>query len=567
MKQSATTSLGAGFLTRVVTLLSLFTVAPLLPVTMVAQQPRQTPAPPPFFAIQNARIVTGTGPVIESGTVVVAKGLIEAVGANVTIPGDAWVIDGSGLTVYPGLFDGLSSVGLQQGNGGPGGAPGGGGGNPFAQQANQPIADGPEDRPATTPWTNAADMLDPESNAIESWRKGGFTSAMVAPDDGIVTGQGAVVNFAGDAQEMVVKSPAALRLTMNPAGGFRSYPGSLMGVISYIKQLYEDAEHQTRYEAAYGANPRGQPRPKYDRALDGVQAAIAGGWPTVMPAVEVKQIRRAIKLGGDTGTRPVIAGAHDAYEIAGEIAAAGIPVLVNLDWPERNRDADPEAEESLESLKRRAYAPTTPARLEEAGVTWAFYSGTANAPRQVMEKVRKAMENGLSEEAALRAFTINPARIYGVDAYMGSVEAGKIANLVVADGGIFDEDTKVKMVFVDGKKFEEREAERPTAAPAVDLSGTWVVTFNQEQEATLELEMAEDGTLSGVIDSERGEQTITDGWVSGNDFSITAVASFGGRTMEAVYTGTVEGERISGSVSFGGRFTMEFTGERPGGDG
>ncbi|WP_420634945.1 amidohydrolase family protein [Candidatus Palauibacter sp.] len=549
-------------------------LAPLLglatPAPSAAQyMPSQTPVPPPYFALQNARIVTGSGTVIENGNVVIANGLIEAVGADVEIPGDAWVIDATDLTVYPGLFDALSQVGMEsQGGGGP---PGGGGGNPFAilaQQGSQPRTVRPEDRPATNSWFNAADMLDADSDAIETWRSGGFTNALVAPDDGIVTGQGVVVNLAGDEQEMVVKAPAALRITMSGAGGFRSFPGSLMGVISYVRQLYLDAEHSRQYEAQYMANPSGQPRPTYDRALGPVQDAIAGGWPTVMPANEVRQIRRAIKLGRDTGARPVLAGAHEAYALADEIAAAGVPVLVNVDWPEASRDVDPEAEESLASLRRRAYAPTTPARLEEAGVEWAFYSGSANSPRTMMDKVRTAIENGLSEEAALDALSGAPARIYGVDRMLGSVEAGKIANLVVTDGPLFDEDTDIRMVFVDGHRFEEEATEpRPTEPPAVDMNGTWLLSLNNDsQEATAELEVSEDGTISGVIQGERGEQTIIDGWVSGNEFSITVTGSMApGREVEIVYTGTVDGDSIEGNASVQGRFNMDFTGTRPGG--
>lgn len=544
-------------------LLSLFAIGAAAPLAAQLHEPSPTPARPPFYAIQNARIVTGTGSVIPGGTVVIANGLIEAVGANATVPPEAWVIDGSGLTVYPGLFDGLSQVGLE--SRGQNGQGGGGGGNPFAQLADQEVSTGPEDRPNTNSWVHAADMIDADADAIETWREGGFTTALLEPGDGIVTGQGAVIDYAGDAQHMVVKSPAALRITMEGAG-FRSYPGSLMGVIAYIKQLYMDAEHQRMYEARYEASPRGQPRPTYDRALEPIQQSIAQGWPTIMPANEEKEIRRVIELGRETGARAVVAGAYDAYAMAPEIAAAGVPVLVNLDWPEKNRNADPEDEESLQSLRRRAYAPTTPARLEEAGVTWAFYSGGAGSPGDVMEGVRKAIESGLSEDAALRALTISPARIYGVDGYMGSVERGKIANLVVTDGDLFSEDTKVRMVFVDGTKFEEPVDARPTTPPAVDMTGTWIISIaNQSEEATAELTMGEDGTLTGTIQAERGEQRVTDGWVSGNQFSITVSASMPGRTVEIIYTGTVEGDSIEGTASIGGRFTQDFTGTRPGG--
>ncbi len=545
------------------TKLVLASLAAVLPAAADAQQPSNTPQPPPFYAIQNARIVTVSGPVIEGGTVVISHGLIEAVGTDVSIPPEAWVIDGSGMTVYPGLFDGLSSVGLEeaQTGGGQGGAPGGVGGG------NQPISAGPEDRPATTPWVSAADMLDPEDDRLETWRNGGFTTALAVPSEGIVTGQAAVISFGGDAQEMVVKTPAALHVTMNRAGGFRSFPSSLMGTMAYVKQLFADAEHQSRYEAAYEANPAGRARPKYDRALAPVQRSVAEGWPTVFLGDEVKEIRRAVKLGEDTGARAVVAGAHEAYEIVDELAAGGVPVLVNLDWPERSRSADPEADEALTSLRRRAYAPTTPARLHAAGATFGFYSGDLGSPREVIENVNVAIEKGLPADAALRALTLGPAEIFGVADRLGSVDAGKIANLIVTDGDLFDESTEVNMVFVDGRKFEEREAERPTTPPAVDMTGRWVLTIStprQTQEITLDLEMSEDGTLTGDITTDRGDATIMDGWVSGSDFSFTAMQPMGGRTAEVVYTGTVEGTEVSGTASFGGRFSSEFTGTRPG---
>jgi imidazolonepropionase-like amidohydrolase len=537
-------------------------------VPIAAQHmPSQTPTPPPFFAIENTRIVTGTGSVIEGGVVVIGNGLIESVGQGVTVPGDAWVIDGSGLTVYPGLFDALTQVGLEQEENG---GPGGGGGNPFARFAQEgSVSDGPEDRPATTPWLDAADMLDPDSEALEAWRKGGFTNGMVVPAAGIITGKGSVINYAGNAQEMVVRTPVALRLTMNPAGGFRAFPGSMMGVISYIKQLYLDAEYQSTYSHTYSENPRGQTRPMYDRSLAPVQASITEGWPTVLPANDVAEMRRVLKLARETGVRPVIAGGYDAYEIAEDLVGAGVPVLVNLDWPEVTPNADPEAEESLESLTRRSYAPTTPAQLEAAGATWAFYSGSTGSPDRLMGKVRRALEHGLSEEAALRALTISPAQIFGVDQMLGSVEEGKIANLVVTDGDLFDEETAIKIVFVDGHKFEVRSSGRPSTPPAVDMTGEWLLSLNNDsQEATADLEMTEDGTVSGTITGERGEQQIISSWVSDNEFSITVCASMGGgRQVEVIYSGTIKGDEITGTASFGEGFTMDFIGVRPTGGG
>jgi hypothetical protein len=185
----------------------------------------------------------------------------------------------------------------------------------------------------------------------------------------------------------------------------------------------------------------------------------------------------------------------------------------------------------------------------------------------VLENVRTAVDAGLPHDAALRALTLGAAEIYGVADRLGSVERGKIANLMVTDGDIFDEESKVKVVFVDGRKFEKPEAEKPTEAPTVDLTGTWTLTVESPrgtQESTAELTMAEDGTLSGSVASQRGEGSVTEGWVSGNSFSLTIAMSMGGRSMEAVYSGTLEGEEMEGNVSMG-RFSQEFTGAKAAG--
>ncbi|UCF20018.1 MAG: amidohydrolase family protein [Gemmatimonadota bacterium] len=197
-------------------------------------------------------------------------------------------------------------------------------------------------------------------------------------------------------------------------------------------------------------------------------------------------------------------------------------------------------------------------------MSFAFYSGGAASPRDALEGVRKAVEAGLPPEAALRALTLGAAEIYGLADRLGSVEAGKIANLLVTDGDLFDEKSKVKMTFVDGHKFEKREAERPTEPPATDLSGSWTITVESRrgaQESTAELRMAEDGTLSGDLRGQRGEGSVTEGWVSGSRFSFTVAMTMGGRAVQAEYSGTVEGDEIEGNVSFG-RFSSEFKGKK-----
>src|SRR5262249_3357948 len=160
-----------------------------------------------------------------------------------------------------------------------------------------------------------------------------------------------------------------------------------------------------------------------------------------------------------------------SYEVATEIAAKKLPVLVDLKWPEADKDADPDDVPSLRVLRFRDRAPTSPAALAKTGAKFAFYSGGIAAPKEVLKSVKKSIDPGLSPDAALRGLTLSAAEIFGVADRMGSIEKGKIANLVIADGDLFNDKTKIKFVLVDGQRFTIREPEKPRDPPKGDLTG------------------------------------------------------------------------------------------------
>jgi hypothetical protein len=525
-----------------------------------AEQPNQ----PPYFAIRDARIVPVSGPVIENGTIVLAKGLIAAVGTSVEIPPEAWVIEGKGLTVFPGLIDSLTNLGLPAPT-----PPSGAAAGPeqaLPQMQRRPIARGPEDRPGTTPWESAADQLKPDDKRIENWRRAGFTSAVTAPDGGIIPGQAALINLAGEkAPDMVVKTPVALRVNFTPMQGFWSYPASQMGLLAYVKQVFSDADHYGQAQRTYETHPMGLERPAYDRTLEPLRAAVANHWPVLLPGVWAKEIHRAVQLGEEIGANTVLYGAHQGYDVADRLAPKKVPVLISLKWPEKEKDADPEAEEPLRELRLRDRAPSTPAAFHKAGVRFAFYSDGLANPKDILKNLKRAIDAGLPADVAVRALTLGAAEIYGVSDRLGSLQVGKIANLVVTDGDLFEEKTKVRMVFIDGHKYEVREPGRPSEPPSVNLTGKWMLTVHTPQgpeERTAELNMSEDGSLSGSVTGPRGTASLSSGWVSGNKFSFTISFTVGTRTVEATYTGTVEGNHMSGTVAVG-TFSTDFTGTRP----
>lgn len=544
---------------------------------------------PPVFAIRGARIVPVSGPPIENGTVLIRDGLIVAVGANVDIPKAAAVIDGKGLTVYPGLIDALSTVGLPEtaaaatqvtvGRGTPSPAPTP---TPAPAVAAAPArqSQGPEDRPQTTTWVNAADEISPSDRRIETARNGGFTTALVAPSRGIFAGYGAVVDLAGERPNaMVVKTPAALYMSFG-GGGYGGgmgggFPGSLFGTLAYVRQTFLDLKHYQQEWAAYNAQQRGHKRPGYDRALEGLQAVAAGRAPLLIPAQSAVQIRRYLDFGAELGAPFMLYGVQEAYRegVPELLAGRKATVLVNAKWPEPERDTDPEADEALRVLRLRDRAPSAPAALQKAGVRFAFYSDGA-APRDVLRNVKRAVDAGLPAAAALRALTLTPAEIFGVNDTLGSIEPGKAANLVVADGDLFAERTRIKYVFVDGKKFtvpeEEAPAARPQGAgpagPAAGVGGVWtlnVETPDGAQPATVNLQ-AQGGSLSGTVTSAAiGTVRIASGSIEGNTVTFRFTFNMQGEQMEASVQATITGSSTKGTISVVNGPTMAFSGTRP----
>lgn len=424
-------------------------------------------------AIRNAPIVPISGPVLESGTIVLSKGLIRAVGARVDVPAEAVIIDGSGLTVYPGLIDALTDIGLapSASAGSPGGAP------PAGGQPRTPPRQirGPQDRPASTPWLQAADEFKPDERRLETWRNGGFTTAVVAPKAGILPGQAAVINLGGEGlQHSVVRGAVALPINMTAPGGFRSFPGALMGVISYVRQVFLDTRHYDGLSTQYESHPRGRTRPDHDRTVQALQDVLDAKVPVLLPAVTEVQIDRMIAFGRELDVPFVLYGAHQGYAAAGRIAKARVPVLMSAKWPERAKDADPDADESLRVLELRDKAPGTPAALAAQKVPFAFYSDGLAAPGEMLANVRKAVSAGLSADAALRALTLDAAQIYGVQDRLGSLETGKIANLVVVQGDLLGEKSTVKHVFVDGRRFDIPPPDTPARSgpPPTDGRGS-----------------------------------------------------------------------------------------------
>ncbi|HZI19400.1 MAG TPA: amidohydrolase family protein [Pyrinomonadaceae bacterium] len=533
-------------------------------------------AGPGAYAITNARVVTVSGPVIERGTVVVRDGLIAAVGPNVQVPPDARIIDGTGLTVYPGLIDASSTLAVPRPT--PGATPASTSGLAalFGQTAATAVSPNSTRLPGLQPEVRAADVIRPGGSEVEAARSAGLTAAQTAPRGNVFLGQSAVIQLSGETpQQMILRSPAALHVGLAPIGGGQ-FPGSLMGVYAALRQMLLDAQQYREALAAYERSPRGQRRPGQDKSLEALLPVLARQMTFVMQADREREIARALDLAQEFNLQLVIAGGREADQIAQRLKAQNVPVLLSLNFPRRATAASPDAEpETLRTLRERAEAPKTAGRLAAAGVRFAFQSGGMTNFSEFLSNASAAVAEGLSREEALRAMTLRSAELLGVAQQLGSVEVGKIANLTVTRGDIFDRGRQIAHVFIDGRPVELRPA--APAGAGQGLSGAWVLRLNlggmtgEQSEYTVTLNLQQQGDrLTGSLEGQLGSGQIAAGNTAGNEIEFTVPVTLpgpAGQTTDAIFKGTVAGNEMSGTVQIVGRGPGTFTGTRPGGGG
>ncbi len=412
-------------------------------------------AVPSAIAIKDAHVVTVSGEDMPKATVLLRNGLIEDVGSQLTIPADAWIIDGTGLTVYPGFVNALSTWGL------PSAPAARTGTQPAATNATpEPRVRGPEDRPQNFSYERAADSITPSDTKLEAVRAAGFTSSATFGERGIFRGLGAFIDLAGErGRDMVVAEPIGQEISITRSPGFgRGFPGALMGYMSYVRQMFLDLDQYQEAKKLYAANPVGQPRPEYDHYLEG----LAESPRLLLPAVESQQIARMLRFGAELKKPFMLYGLHEAFQSVDELKQANIPLLVSLKWPEKPKDTDPTDVPNYRDLVLRDQAPSVPGKLAKAGIKFAFYSDGVDTAADLKKALKKALDAGLARPDAIRALTLTPAEYYGVADRTGSIAKGKIANLVVMKGEAFDDKTTVEYVFVDGIQFKpSHESQQP----------------------------------------------------------------------------------------------------------
>jgi imidazolonepropionase-like amidohydrolase len=550
----------------------------LLGVAFLA--PRAVQAQGGTWALTNARIETVTKGTIEKGTIVIRDGLIEAVGANVTPPGDARVVDLTGRTIYPGFIDLTSSMGLptpppQQGGFGGGGGGGGGG----AQNA----ASGPR-MIGLEPGRVIATEVAPAAADVRAARDAGITAALVAPSRGAFRGLSALIPMRDDSSaRFVVKAPVGMHMGFQGVAG--RYPGTLLGVIAYERQQLYDAQRHGLLMDRYKAGQRGVPRPTYDANLDALVPVVRGQLPAFFAASNENEIRRALDIGKEFDLKVTLVGATEAFRTL-DVLKGARPLVVSVDFPQpaevtgwayRGAQRRELNDSATRDASVRKIVEGNAASLNKAGVKFALAPG-ALRPNEFLANVRKAVAAGLPREVAVEALTIRAAEIAGVGDQLGSIEPGKIADLVVSDGPPLAENARIRTVFVDGMDFDVtpaapagRNGQRAGGGGAAgrggemaQVAGTWTLTVSGPQGAmtsTLTLTQTADA-LDGSIVSEFGTAAISEGRVNGRNVSFQASFAIGGERTTVNFEAEADGNRMTGRARAGEMGTMTFTAER-----
>ncbi len=556
----------------------------LCPFALLAQDEKELRPITRTYAITNATIVQAPGRKVENGTVIIKDGLITAVGKGLAVPADAITIKADSMFVYAGFIDGLTRAGVNK---------------PKDEPNKEKIKDPgnpPPDRAGITPQNDVRNFLNPSDKSVEELRNLGFTVAQVVPHGNLLPGQGSIVLLGGkSADQMVLVSNSSFYSELTGASGM--YPTTTMAVMAKWRELYKQASQAKAYQNLYASNRVGLERPGSDRILEAFYPVIDQRIPVLFKSEKMLETQRVFSLKNDLGFSLMIAEVKEGWLIIPKIKASGAKVFLALDLPEEVKKDEKKDEkkddkkskadstkkqeppkvktaadlekEALEKRKAEAIANYTSqaSAFNKAGVAFGFSSMTAKS-KDIHANLRRMIASGLTEDATLAALTTTPAQLLGLSDRLGSIDNGKMANLVISDKSYFTEKAKVRYVFVDGVmyKMDVKETKKSDPNAKVEIEGSWSTVTqtpqgNTEGKVTFKKEgsnykgTASGGRLPAPVD-------MTDVSLDGNKLTYSYSINFGGNSVKVEVDVTVEGDSFKGSASIGQRGSFSIDGTK-----
>jgi imidazolonepropionase-like amidohydrolase len=387
------------------------------------------------IALKGGKILTISHGTIEDGVVVMENGRITAVGstASTKIPANAQVVDAKGMTIYPGLIDSETHLGLTE------------------ISADKMTNDLIESSDEIMPHMHVYDAFHAETVLIPVARANGITNAIVAPDNGdTLPGQDIFIQLDGkSAKEMILVKDITMPLNFtgeqrrNESFDKAKYPQTRMGMAAQLRQAFLDAQDYVQKQADYekkSKTDKTATAPKRDLKLEALVPYLKGERPVVLAANTAPDVETAVSLANEFHLKFILNHVQHAQKALDYIASLKVPVIVGPIW---ELPKEGERYDAVYSL---------PAQLQKRGVKVILASDDAHNVRNLPYQAGYSVAYGLPYDEALRAITLYPAQAFGVDKDYGSLEVGKVANVVVANGDPLDVKTDVKHIFIAGRE-------------------------------------------------------------------------------------------------------------------
>ncbi len=504
------------------------------------------------YAITNATITTSPGKLIEGATILIKDGLIQQIGTSIKLPVEAQVIPGDSLFIYPGFIDGASKAGVSKPK------------DPERPSDFNP-SNPPDEIAGITPWRAVLDNFDSKSSHLADWRKTGFTIGQLVPEGGMIPGKAAIVVYGNNYSTNIIAQNTGLYAKFQGSRGM--YPGTALGVMAKFRDLYKNAELSSQHGRLFASNV-GLNRPEINKTLEALYPVLDQNIPIFFEVSDELEIRRALSLQKELGFKLVLVGVTQVEHVIEEIKESGTQVLLSLNLPDdkaSKKKKEDVSEDSKERIDRviAAYnnALTQPSILEKAGVPFGFTSSGSKSG-DVMKNLRLMIENGLSEAGALSALTSNNASILGIQKFAGTLEKGKLANMVITTAPIFEENTAIKHVIADGYIFDfeikpKKTEKDSNGTEAVSIIGEWDYTSDTPDgsgSGTMVIEQSGD-SYSGKITYEdpsgggTASSEMKDIELSGNILEFAFDVTVGGSLYQVTVKGEIEDDTITGNLN------------------
>ena len=506
------------------------------------RQPGLRDNTPEVYAFTGARVVTKPGVILDNATLVIRNGIIEAVGQNIQIPADAWQIDLSGKTIYPGFIESYSNLGMPDAK-------------TIAESAEKLPQDGRHWNPQVRSHFKSSLAFNFDDKKAATLRSMGFVAAHTLADAGIFRGSGSVVKLAEDVpSRQLISRDLSQGLSFRRSDELqRGYPTSVMGAIALMRQTFYDAQWYSQKHESLSRSRDLITKKEINPSLEFIAQAMQNGAPFLIVSEDEQYILRAANIANEFSLNIWVIGSGHEYRRSRQIKDTGVALIVQLNFPGKPDVQKPEQSLniSLENLRHWYLAPENPALLANEGISFSLTSHGIDKPDDFLKNLRAAVKRGLSKEKALESLTTIPAARLGIDHLYGSLERGKSAGFIVTTGDIFDDKTKIEQVWVAGKQHIIEDTERP-------LEGKWLTSGGNFENITLAIQYR-NNRLQGELHNQN-EETLAklDNMKFENgrlSFSVPRDTVWSGMRLSATVTG---GEMLGfGETASGSLFTWK----------